>query len=141
MLERPINEVLIDKARALAKERYVEGRHHVFSALRTESGQIFLGAHVEAGVGRVAVCAEAVAIGAAATAGDTKIDTIVAVNKSGDIVSPCGMCRELVYDYAPNAFFILDDDGEHILVHVAELLPKRYQSDSTPLPHQVKVST
>lgn len=39
-------------------------------------------------------------IGAVATSGDTQIDTIVAVNELGAIVSPCGMCRELISDYS-----------------------------------------
>src|SRR4051812_5928442 len=98
---------LITIARDLARARYVEGRHHVFAALRTKSGKIFSGAHIEAGVGRITVCAEAIAIGAAATGGDTEIEEIVAVNGSGQIVSPCGMCRELISDYAPDARVIL----------------------------------
>ena len=68
--------------------------------------------HLEATVGRIALCAEAVALGRAATeAGDTEVDTIVAVYHPGPdaadqtarVVAPCGMCRELIADYAPNA--------------------------------------
>ena len=68
---------LVQKARSVAEERYVKGKHHMFSALQTKSGAVFTGAHVEAGNGRISLCAEAVAIGAAATAGDTTIETIV----------------------------------------------------------------
>jgi len=67
-----------------------------------------------------------VAIGAAATAGDTDIDTIVAVCETGAIVSPCGMCRELISDYAPEARVIILRDGEPALVPVGELLPDKY---------------
>ena len=76
VLALTVNETeLIQVARDLIKSRFVEGRHHIASALRTRSGAVFTGVHVEAYVGRIAVCAEAIAIGAAATAGDSDIET------------------------------------------------------------------
>ena len=118
---------LTQVARDLIKSRFVEGRHHIASALRTRSGAVFTGVHLEAYVGRIAVCAEAIAIGAAGTAGDTDIETIVAVNELGNIVSPCGMCRELIGDYSPTATVIILRDGLPVAVPVAELLPDKYQ--------------
>ena len=123
---------LVEVARTLARERYVKSKHHMFCALQTRSGQFFTGAHVEAGNGRISLCAEAVAVGAAATVGDTDIETVVAVTESGDIVPPCGMCRELIYDYAPNAKFILTDKGKVVFMPVSELLPKKYRSEDYP---------
>ena len=118
---------LIQAARDLIRQRFVEGRHHIAAALRTRRGAVFTGVHVEAYVGRIAICGEAVAIGAAATAGDTEIETIVAVNELGDIVSPCGMCRELIGDYSPTAAVIIPHDGQPISISVAELLPHKYK--------------
>ena len=117
---------LVEVARELIAIRFEEDHHHIAAALRTTSGEIYTGVHVEAYVGRITICAEAVAIGAAATAGDTKIHTIVAVNELGDIVSPCGMCRELISDYSPEARVILQRQGEPITVPVLELLPDKY---------------
>ena len=118
---------LIQIARNLIKSRLVEGRHHIAAALRTRSGAVFSGVHLEAYIGRVAVCGEAIAIGAAATAGDTDIEVIVAVNELGEVVSPCGMCRELIGDYSPSALVIIARSGESVAVPVAELLPDKYQ--------------
>jgi predicted enzyme related to lactoylglutathione lyase/cytidine deaminase len=123
---------LIHQARSLAEERYVPGKHQMFCALQTESGNVFVGAHVEAGNGRISLCAEAVAIGAAATAGDTAIKEIVAVTESGDIVPPCGMCRELISDYAPSARVILQIEGETAAIPVSELLSRKYRSEDFP---------
>ena len=78
--------------------------------------------HLEAYIGRVAVCAEAIAIGMAA--GDIDIETIVAVERKGRIVPPCGMCRELISDYAPSCKVIITEVGTAI---ISELLPKKYQ--------------
>ena len=120
------DQELIALARDLIARRYVEDHHHIAAALRTRSGRIFTGVHVEAHVGRITICGEAVALGAAATAGDTDIDTIVAVCETGAIVSPCGMCRELISDYAPEARVISLRDGEPAVVPVGELLPDKY---------------
>jgi cytidine deaminase len=121
------DDELIQIARDLIQRRFTEGRHHIAAALRTRSGAVFGGVHIEAHVGRVAVCGEAIAIGAAATAGDTDIETIVAVNELGEVVSPCGMCRELISDYSPTARVIIPRSGQHVSVPVAELLPDKYQ--------------
>lgn len=126
-----MDQELIQKARELMEERYVPGKHSMGAALRTRSGNVFLGVHVEADCGRITLCAESVAIGAAATAGDTDILRIVAMTESGDIVPPCGMCRELIADYAPEALVILDD-GNLREVPVLDLLPHKYDGSKYP---------
>lgn len=123
---------LITAARQLMEKRYVEGKHSMGSVLRTAQGQLFQGVHVEANCGRVTLCAEAVAVGAAATAGDTEITQIVAVTESGDIVPPCGICRELIADYAPTAFVILEIEGVIQGVPILDLLPQKYNSANYP---------
>jgi cytidine deaminase len=120
---------LIKQAKALIALRQKEDWHAVSAVLRTQTGQVFEGVHLEAYVGRIAVCAEAVALGAAAVSGDTLIDTIVAVYKTGEIVSPCGMCRELIADYAPEAFIILQDENGPFKTPVKELIPLKYSRD------------
>lgn len=115
---------LIEEARCIISKRFKEDYHHVGAALRTKSGKIFSAVHLEAYVGRVAVCAEAIAIGMAAAEGDTEIETIVAVDRQGRIVSPCGMCRELIPDYAPSCRVIITGE-ESITIY--ELLPRKYQ--------------
>ena len=121
-----VDEELIIIARELIAARFKEGCHHIAAALRTTSGRIYSGVHLEAYVGRIAVCAEAIAIGAAATAGDTHIESIVAVNELGEIVSPCGMCRELISDYSSEACVVILRSGEPLNVPVMELLPDKY---------------
>ena len=121
------NLALIEEAREIIRTRYVPDRHHVGAALRTKSGRTFAAVHVEANVGSLAICAEAVAIGMAATAGDTDIDTIVAVRHEGQVVSPCGACRELISDYASDARVIVPGDGGERVVPIAELLPNKYR--------------
>ncbi len=123
---------LIEEARRLMMERYVDGKHQIGSVLRTRSGNMFHGVHVEAGCGRITLCGEAVAIGAAATAGDAEIAQIVAVTESGDIVPPCGMCRELIADYSDDALVILDDGSGPYATPVSSLLPNKFDGSRYP---------
>lgn len=117
------NQELVESARAIIATRFKQDYHHIGCALRTRSGQVFSAVHLEANVGRIAVCAEAVTIGMAAAAGDTEIETIVAVDYRGNIVSPCGMCRELISDYADDCMVIVSED---VIVPILELLPRKY---------------
>src|SRR5437867_3466100 len=112
---------LISRARELISKRHKQNYHNIASVLITKSGKIFEGIHIEANVGRIAVCAEAIAIGSAESNGDADIDVIVAVNKDGKIVSPCGMCRELISDYAPNAYVILEINNEAYKICIQDL--------------------
>ena len=126
---------LVEAATAAIKSRYRDEWQEVGAALRTRSGKIFTGVNLDAYLGRMAVCAEAVALGRAVVeAGDTGIDTIVAVRHPppGDkdpamtVVSPCGACRELIFDYDPKARVIVPSGKAVAVVPIAELLPNKY---------------
>jgi len=120
---------LLDLARKIIEQRYRENQHQIGAALQTKSGKVFTAVHLEATVGRIAVCAEAVALGMAAATGDTEIEMIVAVDAAGRVVSPCGMCRELISDYSPSAQVIVPAGSETEIVPVAELLPNKYRPE------------
>src|SRR5882757_1597434 len=120
---------LVAAALELLRERAAPGRHEVAAALRTRSGAVHRGLHVESSIGRASICAEGAAIAAAAAAADTEIETIVAVLDTGDgwrVVTPCGLCRELIGDYAPEAT-VIDYDAARpdpvLPVPIADLLP------------------
>ena len=117
---------LIEVARSIIALRSRPEAHEVGAALRTRSGKIFVAVNVKANVGRVSVCAEAVAIGMAAAAGDTDIEMIVAVDHKGRVISPCGMCREMISDYAPQAGVIVSGDDGMEIFQIADLLPHKF---------------
>ena len=134
----PEDEQLIAEARATIARLYHPGKHHVGAALRTRSGKVFTGVSLDAYLGRMAICAEAVALGQAITvAGETGIDTIVAVRhpppeeKDGAIVvvSPCGACRELIWDYDRNARVIVPGRDSPETVGITELIPNKYSRE------------
>lgn len=125
---------LIAEAQAILAKYYQPGKHHVGAALRTKTGRIFAAVHLEANVGRAAVCAEAIALGKAISEGESAFDTIVAVrrpegavsNAAIAVVSPCGICRELLSDYEADLRVIFTDNGEIKKCGVLDLLPGKY---------------
>ena len=126
---------LIAAAAAAIRRRYRDDWQEVGAALRTRSGKIFTGVNLDAYLGRMAVCAEAVALGRAVVdLGDAGIDTIVAVRHPSPqerdqdvaVVSPCGACRELIFDYDRNARVIVPAGKAAKAVPIAELLPNKY---------------
>lgn len=128
------DQTLLASAQGVIKKRYEWGRHHVGAALRTKTGEIFTAVHLEASLSRVTVCAEAMVIGKAISEGYKEFDTIVAVrhpdpdseDRAIKTVSPCGMCRELIADYAEDCKVIVPE-GDHLSkVDILELLPLRY---------------
>lgn len=122
----PRDEELVAESRQIIRQRYRKDWHVVGSALRTSSGRVFSSVHLEAYVGRMAICAEAIALGMAVKEGDSDIETVVAVSSSGQIVTPCGMCRELISDYSPVARVIVPGNGGAEVVGVMDLLPGKY---------------
>ncbi|KGP74258.1 cytidine deaminase [Pontibacillus yanchengensis] len=137
---RPLEEkdyALIKEAEKVIEKNYRYGRHHIGSAVRTPSGNVYSAVHVEANVGRIAVCGEAMAMGKSISEGDHEFETIVAVahpHPHEDIdkcwvVSPCGMCRELISDYGKNTDVILSYKNELVKCNVMELIPEKYTSD------------
>ena len=121
---------LVKAAREIIRKRRKPGIHSVGAALRTRSGRTFAAVHIEAYVARLAICAEAIAIGMAAAEGDAEIDTIVAVRHTGRVAAPCGMCRELIADYGPHARVIVPGPhGHDVAVTINELLPNKYRRE------------
>ena len=127
---------LISAATRAISERYRDDWQEVGAAMRTRDGRIVTGVNIDAYIGRIAVCAEAIAIGRSITeAGDKGIETIVAVRhpKPGEpgeiaVVSPCGICRELIHDYDAKARVIVPNNGNAPkVVSIGELLPNKYR--------------
>src|SRR5262249_59132252 len=101
----PRDQELIAAAKKAIARRYRNDWQEVGAAMRTREGRIYTGVNLDAYLGRMAVCAEAVALGRAVTeTGETGIETIVAVrhpepaHPDQDIAggAPCGRFPRLL---------------------------------------------
>jgi cytidine deaminase len=139
MLSERDQELIVAAADAI-RRRYRNDWQEVGAALRTRVGRIYTGVNLDAYLGRMAVCAEAVALGRAVTdVGETGIETIVAVRHPDPyetdqaivVVSPCGSCRELIWDYDRNARVIVPSANGPAVAAIGELLPNKYSRERT----------
>jgi cytidine deaminase len=124
---------LLRRAEELLARVWVPGRHEVATALRAADGSVHTGVHVEGSCRRSSICAEGVALGTARAAGVvlTDIDCVVSVlvKPAGvfRLIAPCGVCRELLSDYSPQAtvWIVRAGADEAIAVPAIHLLPEK----------------
>ena len=116
-------EELIQHA-CLAQERAKApySNYTVGAALLTEDNTIILGCNIESKAYPTTMCAERVAIYSAVSRGITKFISIAVVTQDGE--TPCGSCRQVMYEYAGNIpVYIADLDGNENCIQLNELLP------------------
>ena len=119
---------LIGTALATLAKNFDDGvyYHTVGAAIRCKNGHVYSGVNCD---GIHGSCAEFIAIGTAISAGEREFDTIVAVHEKAvnGVVSPCGNCRQMLFEYCPDIRVIVNnDEGELIKVSIRDLLPFAY---------------
>lgn len=129
------DQKLIDAAIDVLRKNYHPKKHQVGAAVLCSSGKIYVGINVDAlGYGP---CAEPIAIGAALSQGDREIVTTVSVCRdNGDdtkyvVISPCGNCRQLMLDYAPDSTVLVRNNGKTLKAKAKDLLPAFYRKNFT----------
>ena len=82
------DHALIAAANAVLERHYRTFWHTVAAAIRSKDGRIWTGLHIGTTVGRLAICAEAVALGRAILEGDGTIQTAVAIRHPKPVSLP-----------------------------------------------------
>ena len=85
------------KARENAVATY--SNYKVGAALRTSAGKVYRGCNVENATYGLTVCAERVALWSALAAGERKFTAIAVVTQSDEPGTPCGPCRQLMWEF------------------------------------------
>lgn len=125
-------------------DRCGDGRvHTVAAAARASDGRIVTGLNVYHFTG--GPCAELVLLGNAAELGVERLEVIVAVaDRTRGILSPCGRCRQVLFDYHAGIRVLIAVDGAVELVPIVELLPLGFrwtvESGSVPAGDRRKFS-
>jgi cytidine deaminase len=118
---------LVQKALAAQKKAVAPySKFRVGAALRTKDGQIILGANVESASYGLTCCAERVALFKALTEGHRTFSDIAVVAPLDGGATPCGACRQLLAEYAPDATVWVADSRKPAQIRaftVRELLP------------------
>jgi cytidine deaminase len=141
----PADQDLLRAAAAVSVNAFAPvSRFQVGAALRAADGRVFRGVNMEVAALPLGVCAEPAALTAALTDGVREFDTIAvaggdpAAAVAGRPVTPCGGCRQRIYDVTGGAATDLRvlcanlDLSEILVVRITELLP--YAFDAADLP-------
>jgi cytidine deaminase len=126
-----INSKKLVQAAAKAREGSVSpySKFKVGAALLTRSGEIIGGANVESASYGLTCCAERIALFKALTDGRKNFVAVAVVARCDGGAMPCGACRQLLREYAPDAkVFVADsDDLKKIRTFtVQKLLPSAF---------------
>ena len=109
-----INKSRLIRAAAKARERSVApySKFQVGAALLTRSGRIIGGANVESASYGLTCCAERIALFKALTDGRKNFVAIAVVARCDGGPMPCGACRQLLREYAPEATVFIVDSAD-----------------------------
>jgi cytidine deaminase len=126
---------LITAAINAAKFTYSPYSHYpVGAALLAQNGTIYGGCNIENAAFPAGICAERVALVKAVSEGIRDFSAIVVATKNGG--SPCGICRQMLYEFAPNLRVILATmDG--VITHdmpLTAMLPLGFNYESLDAP-------
>lgn len=98
----------------------------VGAALLCADGSLYTGANVENAVNGLSLCAERVALFSAISAGKREFIKI-AVACNAEHCSPCGACRQVLYEHAPNLVIIMGNPhGTFKKTTTRDLLPEAF---------------
>ena len=124
-------QALCQKAIAMLDMAYVPYSHFpVGAALLCKDGTVFTGCNIENAAYGDTICAERTAIFKAVSEGHRDFAAIAIAGRSDDYCVPCGSCRQVMMEFAPDLTVIcLNKNGESKKFALKELLP--YGFDQT----------
>lgn len=123
---------LRDRALAAMERAYAPySRFRVGAALLARDGSVTEGCNVENAAYPASICAERSALVAAVAQGVRDFDTIVIATESQEPASPCGMCRQMLVEFAPHLTVVsVTPSGREARWTLDELLPQAFTPDS-----------
>lgn len=127
----PERESLLTAARQAMTRAYAPySNFHVGAAVLTEQGEIFSGCNVENASYGLTNCAERSAIFAAVQGTKSPklaIRAVAVVNRDGVACSPCGACRQVIFEFGEYAVVIFQGKNDLVEMAIQDLLPESFR--------------
>ena len=120
------DQALIDLAFTMLERSYAPYSHFpVGAALLCDDGTVFTGCNVENAAYGSCICAERTALVKAVSEGHRDdFVRLAVVGRSEDYCWPCGACRQMLYEFAPElTVLVARGDGDFVRIPLRELLP------------------
>ncbi len=112
----------------------------VGACIETSRGTLFTGCNVENASYGLTICAEATAITSMVAAGEQTIQQIAIVVTGPGVSSPCGACRQRIFEFATidTSVHLFDLHGAHKTYTVGELLPAGFGPRDLTIQHNLR---
>lgn len=122
---------LINEAVRAAKNAYAPySKFAVGAALECSDGAIYTGCNIENAALGSSICAERVALFKAVSDGRRRFTRIAVFADSADYCVPCGACRQVLCEFAPNIELLcVRSDGRYVSYKLNALLPAAFTKD------------
>lgn len=124
-------DTLIHLAKDAGTRAYAPySNYTVGAALRSLDGTVYQGCNIENAAYPAGTCAERCALSKAVSEGAREFDAIAVVTRDGG--SPCGICRQMMYEFAPNMRVVLAREDGNVTFDgtLSELLPLGFNRSS-----------
>ncbi len=122
----PSLNLLLDTARKVMQYSYSPySKYQVGACILSDNEQLFSGTNVENASSPLGLCAEASAISALISSGAKKIQEMLIIGSGKDLCTPCGACRQRIYEFSTSKTLIhlADANGIQKTLSINELLP------------------
>lgn len=122
---------LVALAREAREHAYAPySRFKVGAAVLTASGRVYTGCNVENASFSHTCCAERTAVFKAVSEGERHIVGVAIITDTHPAASPCGSCRQVLYEFGPDAFVVCANlDGEERHSSVRAYLPEGFDPE------------
>ena len=122
---------LVNIAKEAMENAYAPYSHFkVGAALLAKDGTVFKGCNIENASYGAKNCAERTAIFKAVSEGYREFEAIAIVASSGEYAAPCGICRQVLFEFLPDGKVILDSNEKGMMIFsVQELLPFGFRGE------------
>ena len=120
-------DALVTAAKGAMKNAYAPySKFPVGAAARVHDGRFVTGCNVENAAYGVALCAECGLISQLVLSGGGRLTHFACVNGAGDVLMPCGRCRQLLWEHGGADLEVLTTHG---VKRMDEVLPDAFGAD------------
>lgn len=126
---------MISKAYNALQHSYAPYSHFsVACCIRTEQDHLYTGINVENSSYGLTLCAETSAIANMVSCGEQKIKDMVVLAGSNELCSPCGACRQRIYEFSTpeTTIHLCNNDSIMRSITINDLLPLAFDFNFQP---------
>ena len=121
------DKLILSAKKYQSRSKSMYSNFSVGAALLDTEDNVHGGCNVESSSYSLTICAERVALTKALSEGITNFTKIAIVGPNNEYCPPCGACRQLLYDYAPDIEILMTDNKKTKSIKLKELLPFAFE--------------